>query len=829
MKYTALLFTLFIWTTHYTSIAQPRLNSYPQVQKAMIKGEAVPISGIQLNHADQWLHLVNRTPVKDLLKQKSPDSWELSLSIDPNSKAAGLPENKAKIEGAYDLSVSNHQIHLSAPDSLGVFYGLQTLHQLIREDKIIPVVIYDFPTVRYRGVVEGFYGAPWTQENRMDQLKFYGSVKANTYIYGPKDDPYHSSPNWRKPYPQKEAENISRLVQVARENFVDFVWAIHPGKDIQWNEEDRQNVLSKFEHLYDLGVRSFALFFDDITGEGTNAAMQADLLNYLTHNFVNVKKDVNPLILTPTDYNKSWAGSGPEDYLSVLGKTLDPSIQIMWTGDFVLADVTQATLDWVNKRIQRPALIWWNFPVSDYNRELLLLGPAYGLEKKLSATDMAGILTNPMEHAEASKPAIFSVADYGWNTARYDSRLSWRKGIERILPQTADSYRLFAENTADTKKNLYFEREESNAVHPLISAVYEDISYGISAPERMHQLQSYFEKFPKAVKDLQSTRENPELLKEIMPWLEDFAILGETGAEQTGNYLIHNETAETYWYKILANKASFIRQKSAKLRDGKEVIPQTGTKIIRPFVAFLKERNNRALLQKITEGNEHYTQTAGLGKIETTIDALKNVRLTTDRQQNLKIEPGLEPFKIKSGEGFTLHLNKTLQKAQLKISSEYAPANWAKIEVSDDRDNWTVVPSSGSSKISETINLPFSSLKISNATEKEITVRLLDFEIANPEADPQLPYQSHDADIYTFVTLAPRQTLIEHSRVPNPKKLIILTDSGKAKIKVESFDNSQRKIRETKSGEIIRMDVEAVNEIKITAQDSIRIHEVIWL
>ena len=69
------------------------------------------------------------------------------------------------------------------------------------------------------------------------------------------------------PYPEKEAKNISELVQACRRNRVDFVWAIHPGQDIKWNEEDYQNLVHKLDLMYDLGVRSFAIFFDDISGE----------------------------------------------------------------------------------------------------------------------------------------------------------------------------------------------------------------------------------------------------------------------------------------------------------------------------------------------------------------------------------------------------------------------------------------------------------------------------------------------------------------------------------------------------------------------------------
>ena len=82
------------------------------------------------------------------------------------------------------------------------------------------------------------YGTPWSHEARLRQLRFYGENKLNTYIYGPKDDPFHSSPNWRKPYPAKEAARLAELVKVANENEVDFVWAIHPGLDIRCMDVD---------------------------------------------------------------------------------------------------------------------------------------------------------------------------------------------------------------------------------------------------------------------------------------------------------------------------------------------------------------------------------------------------------------------------------------------------------------------------------------------------------------------------------------------------------------------------------------------------------------
>ena len=103
----------------------------------------------------------------------------------------------------------------------------------------------------------------------------------NTYLYGPKDDPYHSSPYWRQPYPAEQERNIKELVDASKRARVDFVWAIHPGKDIRWNQQDYDSLVAKFNMMYDLGVRSFALFFDDIEGEGTNPVRQVELLNRL--------------------------------------------------------------------------------------------------------------------------------------------------------------------------------------------------------------------------------------------------------------------------------------------------------------------------------------------------------------------------------------------------------------------------------------------------------------------------------------------------------------------------------------------------------------------
>lgn len=377
-----------------------------------------------------------------------------------------IPSHK---EGYY-IEVNDNHIVIAGADARGTFYGVQTLAQMVRQGDLSLCTIEDYPDITFRGVVEGFYGTPWSHEARMRQLEFYGKNKMNTYIYGPKDDPYHSSPNWRKPYPEKEAAQIHELIEQATRHEVNFVWAIHPGKDIKWTEADRDALIQKFEAMYQLGVRSFAVFFDDISGDGTDPVRQAELLNYIDNNFIQQKHDVSPLVMCPTEYNKSWSNM-EGSYLTTLGEKLNPSIHVMWTGDRVISCIDKPTLDWINPLIQRKAYIWWNFPVNDYVRDHLLLGPVYGNAKDIK-DDMSGFVSNPMEHAESSKISLYSVADYTWNLETYDSIQSWKHAIKDLLPQKAAYLETFATHCSDLGPNGHgFRRDESVSLQPVLKVL----------------------------------------------------------------------------------------------------------------------------------------------------------------------------------------------------------------------------------------------------------------------------------------------------------------------------------------------------------------------
>ena len=525
------------------------------------------------------------------------------LTIDFGEKAARKANVKAS-SGAYALTINKKGVSIIGYDERGAFYGIQTLRQIltseIAKDGNIPyMTINDFADLPNRGVVEGFYGTPWSHEVRLSLIDFYGKFKMCTYLYGPKDDPYHSCPNWRLPYPEKEARQIKELVDACRRNYVDFVWAIHPGQDIKWNEEDYKNLVNKFNMMYDIGVRSFAIFFDDISGEGTNPVKQVDLLNRLTKDFVETKGDVAGLTVCPTDYSRLWANPTPQGSLAIYGNTLLPSIKVFWTGDVVCSDLTADTMNWLNSRIKRPGYYWWNFPVTDYARHIIMQGPTYGLDTTLSANDLCGLVSNPMEHGEASKLALYGVADYAWNIAKYNALDNWERGLYELTPEAHDAYRTFAIHSCDTETG--YRRGES----------WETTTFDIDnyTPAQYDALKKEFEKVSRVEATMKKDCTNQLLLKELVPWLEQFTMLGKRGlAALELIKLYDNGDFAAFWEKYVSNKMSTDEQKAYEAH-------KCGTMKLQPFYENTMDRLADKFFHTLT--SQQPTTLKGVGSFPT--------------------------------------------------------------------------------------------------------------------------------------------------------------------------------------------------------------------
>lgn len=417
----------------------------------------------------------------------------------------------------YYLKVTPKEVVVAGRDGHGTFYGVQTLLQLAA-DSITPVEIRDWPTMSRRGTIEGFYGNPWSHSDRLSQFDFYGRNKLDMYIYGPKDDPYHHS-RWYEPYPEDKAREMTELAERAASNKVKFTWAMHPSNSIE-TDEDKQKALDKFQQMYDLGVRSFAIFFDDISAKSVDA--QIAYLNFLDENFVKTHQGVEPMVVCPTIYNRAWNRG---DYLPTMGKGLNPDIDIMWTGNSVCDMIGDEDCLWFTSETTRKPFIWLNYPVNDYGQHNLLMGPVVGNEPTIG-DKVAAFCSNPMQYAEASKVALYQLADFAWNPADYDADKSWMNATADLEPSHTEAFRLFCLNNVDVAPSVHGLRFYGET--PAFKELTE--KYPSLDNNSLKAYRDYFRRTMAAAAELIPLAEagNP-LLKEVKEWIEAMKIQSEEG------------------------------------------------------------------------------------------------------------------------------------------------------------------------------------------------------------------------------------------------------------------------------------------------------------
>lgn len=359
----------------------------------------------------------------------------------------------------YRIVATKDSIVVETSTKAGGFYALETLRQLAEGGGVPCCVVEDGPDIPLRGVVEGFYGRPWGTEGRLDLIEFMGRYKMNCFIYGPKDDPYHQG-RWKELYPENMLADFRRLLAAAKKNHVKFYWAVHLGDAFQnpdpaAREEEYAALWRKLSSMYDAGVRSFAVFFDDFGN--ADAVLHAEIANRIKRDFLDRKGDCEPLIVCPNDY----VGDDRSEYSNIIGQAADKDIRIMWTGMGVCSDITAETAAKRAKALRRAPFIWWNWPVNDFVRSKLPMGRTYGVEEY----PYSGFVSNPMENLEASKVALFGIADMLWNRGAFDSMRNWRDAMERLYPFAAKAMLRFCVHNADPHKESGvvegFWREES--------------------------------------------------------------------------------------------------------------------------------------------------------------------------------------------------------------------------------------------------------------------------------------------------------------------------------------------------------------------------------
>ncbi len=262
------------------------------------------------------------------------------------------------------------------------------------------------------GVIEGFFGRLWSWDARQDYATFLKQNNYQYYIYAPKGDPILRQ-NWPDPWPTQEFEALRHLGEVYHQ--AGLAWGIGLNLyELHCNYDDQaiQQLENKIRYLNGLRPDILAILFDDMKGDLEHIAqIQTDV----THRAIELSTATS-VIMCPTYYTDSpildrLFGERPPDYLESLGKRLDPTVNIFWTGPEVCSSAyPEEHLQSVGQRLGRKPYIWDNYPVNDSARMCRFLHlRAFENRPHQMSQWTAGHAVNPMNQAYLSQIPLMTL------------------------------------------------------------------------------------------------------------------------------------------------------------------------------------------------------------------------------------------------------------------------------------------------------------------------------------------------------------------------------------------------------------------------------------
>lgn len=422
----------------------------------------------------------------------------------------------------------------------GLFHAVQTLRQLTGGGRVAGVTVRDWPAGAVRGMTEGFYGQPWSQEERLAQLDFMGRTKQNRYLYAAGDDPYRQA-RWREPYPVERRADFRALAERAAAEHVTLGWAVAPGQSMCLSSErDVKALTKKIDAMWALGVRVFQLQFQDVSysewhcsadaetfGSGPEAAAraQARVVSKVARHLADRHPGSEPLSMMPTEFYQD----GATDYRTALAKELDERVQVAWTGVGVVPrTITGGELAGARTTFRHPLVTMDNYPVNDYAQDRIFLGPYTGRDPAV-AIGSAALLANAMEQPSASRIPLFTAADFAWNPKGYQPQESWQAALDDLAggdTRSRDALRALAGNSAGSVLG----GDESAYLRPLFTAFWKSRTADGApardeAARRLRAAFTVMRETPQRLAGLADGR----LDDEVRPWSEQLARYGRAG------------------------------------------------------------------------------------------------------------------------------------------------------------------------------------------------------------------------------------------------------------------------------------------------------------
>jgi hyaluronoglucosaminidase len=435
-----------------------------------------------------------------------------------------------KIESAGQKTVT---AYIAGFDAEGKFYALKTLKQLISGKRIRQALVVDYPETPVRGVLEGFYGKPWQEQDRLSILKVFSDLKFNVYAYAPKDD-QRTSLLWKIPFTDEDKTFFSKIGAEARRNRLRFCFEIRPVLFLKFSQkEDFDAMIDKVRTLHDCNVDCIILAFDDADKMFYDEDMEvyssyveglADFMNRLGKEVLRLFPDMM-LAYGPRDYYL-YAPDINTD-LAYMGQHLDKIWEVAWTGNEVVSKtISPADVEAFTAIVHRVPILADNFPVVEDPRDsgVVNLAPITGRAKEVPSM-IKGFIMNPMPLPYSSLIGIASGADFAWNPDGYDEENSLETAGTLFGDEIGRRGLVTMSRTNRTKPLWDVPAPELAKTIEDFFLAYETASY----KTEMAVLRNDFE----GLRDLTSviTPEHllPSLADELAPWASVESEMGDLG------------------------------------------------------------------------------------------------------------------------------------------------------------------------------------------------------------------------------------------------------------------------------------------------------------
>jgi hexosaminidase len=361
---------------HNPILPQPRKIVYGKAQLTL-KGLSIGFAGNPVPEdkfaAQTLAEIISKlTGTVILVKETPANGASIIFERTGNPDPLPVPGEKPGPDSreSYRIKVTTKGIRITAKSSAGIFYGVQTLRQMIEgsgEKAIIPEVeIEDWPSLAYRGYMMDMNHSHFLKiEEIKNQIDFLSRWKANWYLF------YSEASIELEGFPLLMADaryskdEVKEIINYARARHIDVI----PNMELYGHLHD----LFRLEHYSDMSVLQHGREFlpDDPRVKPLVDNWVTQISNLFPSDFFHIGFDETWML----EYEAKILEKKPEDiYLKMLKQTTD-IVEKQGKRPMIWADMLQKYPSIIPKVSQKIIAVPWHYDPLDDTRYEQSLGP----------------------------------------------------------------------------------------------------------------------------------------------------------------------------------------------------------------------------------------------------------------------------------------------------------------------------------------------------------------------------------------------------------------------------------------------------------------------